>query len=41
MSTGNTVLPPLPARALRKVLQRVGMHPDDTETVDSFLEGAT
>lgn len=32
--------PPLPARALRKVLQRVGMHPDDTETIDSVLEGA-
>ncbi len=26
---------PPPARALRKVLQRLGMHPDDTETTDA------
>ena len=32
--------PPLPARALRKVLQRVGMHPDDTETVDIGVGGS-
>ena len=32
--------PSPPARALRKVLQRVGMHPDDTETIDSVLKGA-
>ena len=31
---------PPPARALRKVLQRIGLHPDDTETVDSALDGA-
>ena len=30
---------PPPARALRKILQRVGMHPEDTETVDSVLGG--
>jgi len=32
--------PPPPARALRKVLQRVGMHPEDTETIDSGFGGA-
>jgi arylsulfatase A-like enzyme/putative intracellular protease/amidase len=31
---------PPPARALRKILQRVGMHPEDTETVDSAIAGA-
>ena len=30
---------PPPARALRKVLQRLGMHPDDTETFDSDVAG--
>ncbi len=30
---------PPPARALRKILQRVGMHPDDTETIDVDLSG--
>ena len=28
-----------PARALRKVLQRLGMHPDDTEPIDTDLSG--
>lgn len=28
-----------PARALRKVLRRLGMHPDDTESVDADLSG--
>ena len=31
--------PPLPARALRKVLQRIGMHPDDPESIDVDLTG--
>ncbi len=31
---------PPPARALRKVLQRIGLHPDDTETVHSVVDGA-
>lgn len=31
--------PPPPARALRKVLQRVGMHPDDTESIDVDMSG--
>ncbi len=31
--------PPLPALAVRKVLQRVGMHPDDTEQVDVDATG--
>jgi len=30
---------PPPARALRKLLQRVGMHPEDTETSDVDLSG--
>jgi arylsulfatase A-like enzyme/putative intracellular protease/amidase len=30
---------PAPARALRKVLQRAGLHPDDTETIDVDLTG--
>lgn len=30
---------PPPARALRKVLQRLGMHPDDTETFDADMHG--
>ncbi len=30
---------PPPARAIRKVLQRLGMHPDDTETIDADLHG--
>jgi len=30
---------PPPARALRKLLQRVGMHPEDTETSDVELPG--
>ncbi|WP_419947359.1 type 1 glutamine amidotransferase domain-containing protein [Candidatus Poriferisodalis sp.] len=30
---------PPPARALRKVLQRLGMHPDDTEAVDVDVSG--
>jgi len=28
-----------PARAVRKILQRVGMHPEDTETIDVDLAG--
>lgn len=31
--------PPPPARALRKLLQRAGMHPEDTETIDVDLTG--
>ncbi len=31
--------PPPPARALRKILQRVGMHPEDTETIELDLTG--
>lgn len=31
--------PPLPARTLRKVLQRIGMHPDDPESIDVDLTG--
>lgn len=31
--------PPPPARALRKLLQRAGMHPEDTETIDVALTG--
>ena len=31
--------PPPPARVLRKLLQRVGMHPEDTETIDVDLTG--
>ena len=31
--------PPPPARGLRKILQRVGMHPEDTESVESALDG--
>jgi len=31
--------PPPPARALRKLLQRAGMHPEDTETIDVDLAG--
>ncbi len=31
--------PPLPALAVRKVLQRVGMHPDDTERSDVDATG--
>ena len=31
--------PPPPARALRKVLQRAGMHPEDTETSTVKLPG--
>ena len=30
---------PPPARGLRKVLQRIGMHPEDTETLDVDLAG--
>lgn len=30
---------PPPARALRKLLQRIGMHPDDTETAEVELPG--
>lgn len=30
---------PPPARAMRKVLQRLGMHPDDTETFDADVAG--
>ena len=30
---------PPPARVLRKVLQRLGMHPDDTETTDADVAG--
>lgn len=29
--------PPPPARALRKLLQRVGFHPEDTETIDGVI----
>lgn len=36
--TSSKRVPP-PARALRKVLQRLGMHPDDTEAVDVDLSG--
>ena len=31
--------PPLPARTLRKMLQRIGMHPDDPESIDLDLTG--
>ena len=31
--------PPPPARALRKLLQRAGMHPDDTEAIEVELPG--
>ena len=31
--------PPSPALALRKVLQRVGIHPEDTETIEVDLTG--
>ncbi len=31
--------PPPPARLLRKLLQRIGMHPEDTETIDVNLTG--
>ena len=31
--------PSLPVRVLRKILQRVGMHPDDTETASVQLPG--
>jgi arylsulfatase A-like enzyme/putative intracellular protease/amidase len=31
--------PPPPARALRKLLQRAGMHPEDTESIDVDLTG--
>ncbi|MDG1368186.1 MAG: sulfatase-like hydrolase/transferase [Acidimicrobiales bacterium] len=31
--------PPAPARALRKLLQRAGMHPEDTESIDVDLAG--
>ena len=31
--------PPPPARAVRKLLQRAGMHPEDTETIDVDLSG--
>ncbi len=30
---------PPPARALRRVLQRIGLHPDDTETIEVDLTG--
>lgn len=30
---------PPPARAVRKLLQRAGLHPDDTETIDVDLTG--
>ena len=36
--TSSKKVPP-PARALRKVLQRLGMHPEDTEAVDVDLSG--
>ncbi|MXV87090.1 MAG: sulfatase-like hydrolase/transferase [Acidimicrobiales bacterium] len=36
--TSSKKVPP-PVRALRKVLQRLGMHPDDTEAVDVDLSG--
>ena len=32
--------PPLPARALRRVLQRIGLHPEDTTSADDVLHGA-
>ncbi len=31
--------PPAPARALRKLLQRAGMHPEDTESINVDLTG--
>ena len=34
-----TKTPPPPARLLRKLLQKVGMHPDDTEPIDVDLPG--
>jgi arylsulfatase A-like enzyme/putative intracellular protease/amidase len=34
-----TKQPPPPARLLRKVLQRLGMHPDDPDTVEFELAG--
>ena len=34
-----TKTPPLPARLVRKLLQKVGMHPDDTETIEVELPG--
>ncbi len=39
-NSGDTMskVPP-PAMAVRKLLQRVGLHPDDTETVDVDLSG--
>ena len=36
--TSSKKVPP-PARALRRVLQRLGMHPDDTETTDADVAG--